>query len=162
MSACLMAGASDPVISWSNEELPPRSNLRAAAQDLHANRMRLAVTILWIRFHADQVIAGELRLDALEETLGLSDHVEDRPPCRAGEHLEPFDPGPPIADRVTCYARVAGVEDRVVEPQDVQARPRRRGERSKLHHKRGVREHEPLRHEDQGFGAFDIAQTGEQ
>ena len=70
------------------EELPPRSHDRAAARHLDPHRVRFAVLVPGVGFDAEQVVAGELRFDALEQGLPGAGDGEQRPARGARQQLE--------------------------------------------------------------------------
>ena len=86
--------------------------------------MRAGVLVLGIRFHAQQVVSGELGFDPLEEVRAGTGDGEQRPARGAGEQVQPFRACLAIAERIDRHACVRDIEHLVVELQGVDSRSR--------------------------------------
>ena len=144
------------------DQLTPRSDDGAAAGDLDADRMRLAILVAAVRFHAQQVIAGQLGQDPVEDRVARSGDVEEGAARRPGQRLEPLALRLAVAERVDRRARGRDVEQPGIEPQREQARARGRCHRAQLADPRHVVQDEPFADEDQRLGRIDRAKPGEE
>ena len=127
--------------------------------------MRLAVLVERVRLDAEQVLPGQLRLDALERVIAAVDHVEQRAARRAGEHLDADRLLQPILEPGGRFggARLGDLEDLLVELHHVDAGARGRGEVVDLHERRVlIVEHEALGDEHEGVRRIHGPQRREQ
>ena len=118
--------------------------------------------IAGIRFDAEEVIAGELRLDAFEQRLSRARHGEQRPTRSARQRFEAFAARLPVGERIHRRTGVRDVEQLVIELQRINARARLRRHRAEIGDHRDVGQHEAFRNQDQRLGGVDTTQPGEQ
>lgn len=144
------------------QDLAPRAHDGALLRHVDADRVRLAVAIACVGLDPQQVVAGQLRFDALEQGLSRAGHREQRAARRARQHLEPFGPRLPIPERVQRHPAVRDVEDLVLQLERVEARPRLRRQGAEIQHHRFVGEHEAFRDEHHRLRRVDPAEADEQ
>ena len=94
--------------------------------------MPFAVAIARIRLDADQVVAGELRLETLEDRGAGAVDREQRATRGLGERFQAHDADPAVLDRRRRSPSAVRVEGGVVEVQDVKVGARSRGQQAEL------------------------------
>ena len=120
--------------------------------------MCLAVAISGTGFNAQEVVAGQLRLDALEYASACPDHIEQRTSGCARQQLEAFRSRIPVVHRRQRRASIFGHgrEELIVQLQRVDARAG--GGRNRAEFDDGaplIVENETLGHQKHRLRAFD-------
>ncbi len=159
------ASRSCPVVFGPHRELTARPHGDAAPVHRHVDRVRLAVLVERVRFDAEQVLTGKLRLDPLEGEIAAVDDVKQRSARRTGQHLDAdrFLVSIVEACRRLGRPRLGNIEQLLVELHDVDAGACRRsevvdlGEGGML-----IVEHEALGDQDQRIRRVDAAERAKQ